>query len=298
MSTDLVTVFGGTGFLGRRVVERLVAAGRRVRVASRHAEGARFAFGADRVELFNADIHDLDSVEAAVSGATSVVNAVSLWIERGDVTFRSVHVAGAQRVARSAAAAHARMLVHVSGIGVDVESGSVYIRARALGEQAVTTAFPLAAVLRPSVMCGPHDAFVSSLEFATRFPVVPLFGHGATRLQPVYVEDVAAAAAMLCSGPDDGPTLYELGGAQVLTYRQAVECVMRRLNRRRLLLPMPFCVWKLGASALSLLPSPPLTPDQIELLETDNVVSAGANGFDLLGLKPRRFDEVVEELLG
>ncbi|MGD8478029.1 MAG: complex I NDUFA9 subunit family protein [Burkholderiales bacterium] len=298
MSADLVTVFGGTGFLGRRVVEQLVAAGRRVRVASRHAEAARFPFGSDRVELFNADIHDLDSVEAAVDGARSVVNAVSLWVERGDVTFRSVHVEGAQRVARSAAAAHARMLVHVSGIGVDAESASAFIQARALGEQAVTAAFPLAVLLRPSVMCGPDDAFVSSLELATRFPVVPLFGHGATRLQPVHVGDVAKAVAMLSTGPDDGPTAYELGGAQVLTYRQAVECVMRQLSRRRALLPIPFAVWKLGAAALSLLPNPPLTGDQIELLEKDNVVAPGASGFGMLGLKPRRFDEAVADLLG
>ena len=298
MSGDLITVFGGTGFLGRHIVEQLVANGRRVRVASRYAESARFAFGPDRVELFNADIHDLDSVEAAVTGARTVVNAVSLWVERGDVTFRSVHVEGAQRVARCAAAAHARMLLHVSGIGVDAESSSAFIRARALGEQAVTAAFPLAAVLRPSVMCGPHDAFISSLELATRFPVVPLFGRGETLLQPAHVEDVAAAAAMLCTGPDEGPTVYELGGAQVLTYRQAVECVMHQLDRSRLLMPMPFNAWKLGAAALSLLPSPPLTRDQIELLEADNIVTASTNGFDMLGLKPRRFDEIVAALLG
>ena len=297
MSADLITVFGGTGFLGRRIVEQLVASGHRVRVAARHAGSASFPYGSDRVELFNADIHNLDSVEAAVAGATSVVNAVSLWVERGDVTFRSVHVEGAQRVARSAATAHVRMLLHVSGIGVDENSSSAFIRARAQGEQAVSSAFPLAAIVRPSVMFGPQDAFVSSLELATRFPVVPLFGLGATRLQPAHVEDVAAAAAKLCTGPDDGTTVYELGGAQVLTYRQAVECVMQLLDRRRLLLPMPFAVWKLGAAALSLLPSPPLTRDQIVLLERDNVVSAGANGFDKLGLKPRRFEEAVVELL-
>ncbi len=297
MGTDLVTVFGGTGFLGRQIVAQLIAGGHRVRVVARYAERARSQFRNDRIELFNADIHDHESVEAAVAGAAAVVNAVSLYVEGGGVTFRSLHVDGAQRVARSAAEGGARVLLHVSGIGVDAESSSAFIRARALGEQVVSAAYPGAVVLRPSVMCGPNDAFVSSLELATRFPVVPLFGRGDTRLQPAHVDDVAAAAVKLCTGSGGAAGVYELGGAQVLTYRQAVECVMQQLHRRRVLVPVPFAAWKLGTAALSLLPSPPLTRDQIALLEKDNVVAANARGFAALGMKPRRFDEIVAELL-
>ncbi|UCH48791.1 MAG: SDR family NAD(P)-dependent oxidoreductase [Betaproteobacteria bacterium] len=147
MCAELVTVFGGTGFLGQQIVKRLFAGGHRIRVASRHAERARFQFGSDRIELFNGDIHDPESVEAAVAEASAVVNAVSLYVEGGGVTFRSLHVDGAQRVARSAAEAGVRALLHVSGIGVDTESSSTFIRARALGEQMVTAAFPGVVVL-------------------------------------------------------------------------------------------------------------------------------------------------------
>ena len=178
-----------------------------------------------------------------------MINAVALWVERGDVTFEAIHIDGAERVARCAAQAGVSRLVHISGLGVETQSPSPFIRARAHGEQAVNALFPQATVFRPSVMFGPDDAFLSSLELATRFPVVPLFGRGRTRLQPVHVNDVAQAATRLCADPAREAELYELGGAQVLTYRQAVETVMRHLDRHRLLLPMPFPFWKAGAAA-------------------------------------------------
>jgi uncharacterized protein YbjT (DUF2867 family) len=190
-----VTVFGGTGFLGRRLVQRLAAAGANVRVAVRHPERAQTALCTvdfDRVTLCSADVRDSASVSAAVAGADAVVNAVSAYVEEGDVTFEAVHEQGAQTVAREAAAAGVARVVLVSGIGADPESASPYIRARGRGERLVQQAFPRATIVRPSALFGPGDALFGTLaDMARLLPVLPLIGGGHTRLQPVYVQDVA-----------------------------------------------------------------------------------------------------------
>lgn len=291
MST--VTVFGGTGFLGREVVRAVCDAGFEARSASRRPPAAAES---GQVSHVAADVGDEQSVRRAVEGAAAVVNAVSLYVESGDVTFDDVHVEGAARVARCARAAGVRVLVHVSGLGVDPDSPSAFVRARSRGEQAVCAAFDRAVVIRPSVMFGPDGSFLKSIERVTRLPVVPLFGHGETRLQPAFVGDVAAAVARIIeSGRRE--RLYELGGAEVSTYREIVEQVMAHLDRRRLLMPVPFPVWQALAGAMAVLPSPPLTRDQLILMQTDNVVTGHTATFADLAIEPAALPSTLPTLL-
>jgi uncharacterized protein YbjT (DUF2867 family) len=196
MSSQRVTVFGGTGFLGRHIVRHLLDADLAVRIASRHPDSAHSLFSGDvsGIESLHADVNDDSSVARGVAGAWAVVNAVSLYVERGKYTFRSVHVEAAKRIAMLARQAGAETLVHISGIGADAGPASAYIRSRAEGEAAVRAAFPSAKLVRPAVMFGPGDAFLTPLlAMLRRTPVFPMFGSGATRLQPAYVEDVAEA---------------------------------------------------------------------------------------------------------
>lgn len=283
-----VAVFGGTGFLGRAVVAELVAHGRPVRVAARDPHAAAFAdLPADSVERCAVDIRDEDAVATVVAGAAAVVNAVSLYVQAGDLDFDTIHVHGAERVARLAAAAGVNHLIHISGIGVDTHSKSRYVRARALGEKAVRAAFPATIVLRPSVIFGPGDHFLSALDGVTRLPVIPLFGDGGTRLQPVHVGDVALAVDACLAQPVAAGCVFELGGAEVLTYRDILRAILRLRRRRRMLLPVPFMIWHGIARASALLPNPPITRDQVVLMSADNVVSDDAAGLTHLGITPR-----------
>jgi len=293
MSERLVTVFGGTGFIGRAAVRALAGADWRVRVAARHPGPVDDL----DVESRTADIRDDAQVATALEGAAAVVNAVSLYAESGGLTFRDIHVDGAARVARLAREAGAERLVHVSGIGVDEHSSSNYLAARARGEQAVRAAYPEAVILRPSVLFGPGDAFLAAVDRVTCSPVVPLFGEGATRLQPVYVEDVALAIGRALKLDDVLGRIYELGGPEVLSYREIVERVMAHRGRHRLIVPMPFAAWRLLADAASLLPGPPLTRDQVALLEEDNVVGEGAASCKDLGIEPRGLDSLLDACL-
>jgi uncharacterized protein YbjT (DUF2867 family) len=228
-----------------------------------------------------------------------VVNAVSLYVEQGGATFEAIHVRGAERLARLAREVGVSTLVHISGLGVDEASPSAYVRARAKGERCVREVMPEAVILRPSVLFGPGDAFLRSLEMITRhLPVIPLFGDGSTRLQPVYVEDVAAAIAQALERPDARGRIFELGGARVHTYREIVAMVLRHLGRRRLLMPVPFALWHALAATASLLPAAPLTRDQVYLLQTDNVVAADAATFADLGIEPRALEALLPECLG
>jgi uncharacterized protein YbjT (DUF2867 family) len=291
-----VTIFGGTGFLGSAIA-RAVSAGFDLRIATRHeprqAPGEAGA-GSSHV---TADVTDESSVKRAVAGAFAVVNAVSLYVEKGGATFEAVHVAGAARVARCAREAGAEVLVHISGLGTDPASPSAFVRARARGEQAVREAFEAGIVARPSVMFGRDDSFLTTIEQVTRLPVVPLFGRGETRLQPAYVEDVAAAVAKVIADPAVRPRELELGGAQILTYRQVLEAVMAHLGRRRLLMPVPFAFWKASAAVLGVLPSPPLTRDQVVLMERDNVVTGRAATFSDLGVRAAGLTSMLAECL-
>lgn len=283
-----ITVFGGTGFLGRHVVAALVERDMHARIASRNQTDD------PSTDWVDADIRDTAAVARALDGAVGAINAVGLYVERGDATFRAVHVEGARRVAEQAAAAGVEGLVHISGIGADIASDSAYVRARAEGEAAARAAFPTATILRPSVLFGPGDDFLNTLmRLARALPVLALFGDGGTRLQPAFVEDVARAAAIAVDDPAAAGRTYELGGPTVYRYRDLLDLVARHVGRRRWLLPMPFVVWEAMARAAAVLPNPPLTRDQIALIRRDNIAAPDLPGFADLGITPTAIETVL-----
>ena len=296
-----VSVFGGTGFLGRRLVQRLAAEGMTVRAAVRHPDRAASVLGAadpERVTVLRADVRDRASIAAAVAGVDAVVNTVSTYVEKG-VTFESVHERGAETVAQEAAAAGVARLVLVSGIGADPASRSPYIRARGRGELAVRQAFPSATIVRPSAMFGPGDALFGTLaDIARLSPVLPLIGGGRTRLQPVYVEDVAEAIVRILVDRGTAGRTYELAGPGVYTLRELVGITLRLIGRRRSLVPVPFAVARVQARLFEFLPNPPLTTGQVDLLEADNVASGALPGLQELGVQPKAVEDVVPTYVG
>jgi NADH dehydrogenase len=282
----IACVFGGTGFLGRRVVQRLAAGGATLRIAARSASPEA---GAVR-----ADVRDRQSVAAALAGADAVVNAVSAYVEKRDVTFESVHVHGARTLAEEAAKAGVARLVLVSGIGADAQSRSPYIRARGRGELAVREAFPRATIVRPSAMFGPGDALFAGLADLVRLlPAVPLIGGGRARLQPVYVEDVADAIACILAKPDTAGQTFELAGPHTYTLRELIGLALRLIDKRRLLVPLPFALAEIQARFFELLPNPPLTTAQVDLLRSDNLASGSLPGFRDLGITPQAVEDIV-----
>jgi uncharacterized protein YbjT (DUF2867 family) len=297
-----ITVFGGSGFLGRQIVRRLAADGGDVRVAVRHPERATFpgeAGAAGNITAIYADVWDEVSVGPAVAGADAVVNTVGHYVERGRATFEAIHGQGALHVARAAAAAGVGRLVHISGIGADEQSESPYVRARAVGERLVREAFPQATILRPSVMFGPEDAFFNQLAGIARLmPVLPLFGSGDVRLQPAYVGDVAEAVAKaLTMKAAEGET-YELGGPRAYSYKALLQLLLRQVGRKRLLLPVPYLAWDLLAAVMAPLPKRPISRDQVVLMKHDNVVGPTALGFAALGIAPHSVEKILPTYLG
>ena len=296
-----VVVFGGGGFLGRRLVDRLSAESVTVRVAVRHPEPARIALrslGFDRVTVVYADVRDQGSVAAAIACADAVVDAVSAYVEKGGVTFEAVHVRGAENVAREAVAAGVARFVLVSGIGADRYSSSPYIRSRGRGEVMVQQAFPSATIVRPGAMFGPGDALFATLaELARLLPVLPLIG-GGTRLQPVFVEDVAEAIASILADPGTVGQTYELAGPRVYTLRELVNMTLQLMGKRRLLVAVPFAVAEIQARLFEFLPNPPLTTGQVDLLKVDNVASKTLPGFQDLKIRPKTVEEVLPTYVG
>ena len=295
--TDLreVSVFGGTGFLGRRVVRHLLDHGVAVRVASRHPERGTDIFHDTPAALkfVRADIGDEAAVRGAVAGTFGVVNAVSLYIERGHQTFHSVHVEAAARLARHSREQGVARLMHVSGVGADARSGSPYIRSRGEGEDAVRAAFGTATIVRPTVMFGPDDAFLIPLMHLLRkFRVFPLFGRGRTLLQPAYVEDVGEAIARTFDVAQ-AATLYELGGPRIYAYKDLLQTLGANVGNRPILIPVPFRIWQALALAAELLPQPPITRNQVELMRIDSTTSPARPGFTSLGMAPRGIEAVL-----
>ena len=297
-----VVVFGGGGFLGRRLVDRLTAEGMTARVAVRHPDPARIelrSMGFERVTVVPADVRDQASVAAAIAEADAVVNAVSAYIEKGGVTFEAVHVRGAENVAREAAAAGVARLVLVSGIGADPDSSSPYIRARGRGEVIVRQAFPGATIVRPGAMFGPGDALFGTLAALARLlPALPLIGGGSTRLQPIFVEDVAEAISSILSDPGTVGRTYELAGPKVYTLHELVNMTLQLMGKRRLLVPIPFAVAEVQARLFEFLPNPPLTTGQVDLLKTDNVVSGALPDVQELGIQPKTVEEIIPTYIG
>jgi uncharacterized protein YbjT (DUF2867 family) len=304
--TRLITILGGSGFLGRYVARRMAQAGWRVRVATRRPNQAMFVrtYGVvGQVEPVLCNIRDDESVRAAVAGAEAVVNCVGTFDTSGKNSFDAIHIEGAGRLARLAAEAGVERFVQISAIGADPQSDSAYGRSKAAGEAAVLEVFPGAVILRPSVMFGPEDKFFNRFAGMTRLsPFLPIAGAN-TLFQPVYVDDVAKAAAMAAEG-EAAPGIYELGGPDVRSFRELMDGMLAVIRRRRVILPLPwfmarFMAWwfDLGKSVtLGILPSL-LTRDQVRQLRRDNVVSDGAMGFADLGIAPVPMELVLPNYL-
>jgi len=301
MTARLVTVFGGSGFIGRYVVRHLARRGYLVRVAVRRPDQALFlkpAGDVGQITPIAANLRDQASVEAAVEGAGAVVNLVGLLHESGRQRFQAVHVEGAGRAAAAARTAGAEAFVQISALGADPQSPAAYGRSKAAGEAAVVAAFPGAVIHRPSIVFGPEDDFFNRFAAMARLsPALPLIGGGKTKFQPVYVEDVAAAIVASLERPEARGGLYELGGPRTYSFRELLQYVLAETGRRRLLLPVPFGAMRLQAAFLELLPVPPLTRDQLRLLERDNVVSPGARTLADLGIAPTALELVVPQYI-
>ncbi len=310
----LATVFGGSGFVGRHIVRALTRRGWRVRVAVRRPDLAQFlkpGGAVGQVEAVQANLRYPASIAAALEGAEMAVNAAGVKAESGAQTYEAVHVDGARALARAAKAAGVKTFALVSGIGADPESRSAYIASKGQGEQATLAEFPEATVLRPSVVFGPEDDFFNRFGALARvFPALPLLGGGATRLQPVYAGDVGRAAAAALAAEARPGAVYELGGPQVMTLREAAEIALRASGRRRLLVGLPLGPSRLLASTtsfaskvtLGLFPKLLTTHrDQVDLLAFDNVVSAEAEGegrtLGGLGIAPQAVDAIVPAYL-
>jgi NADH dehydrogenase len=276
----LVTVFGGSGFLGRHTVRALVKRGWRVRVAVRRPDlaGHLQPIGAvGQIHAVQANLRFPDSVARAVANADAVVNLVGILYETSRQSFAAVQADGAAAVARAAAAAGIDALVQVSALGADADSPSAYARSKAAGEQAVLAERPSAVVMRPSIVFGPEDDFFNRFAGLARFaPALPLIGGGETRFEPVFVGDVAEAIARALDGAAAPGRIYELGGPQARSFRELLEMMLRETHQNRMLIPVPFGLARLKARILGLAPKPLLTVDQVELLTRDNVVSEAA----------------------
>jgi uncharacterized protein YbjT (DUF2867 family) len=279
-NATLITIYGGSGFIGRHVVRALAKTGARMRIAVRRPELAGFLQplgGVGQIIPVQANVRFPDSLLAPAKGADVVINLVGILAPSGKQTFKAVQDEGARHVAEAARAAGAKVLVHGSAIGADPDSPSVYARTKAAGESAVKEVFPDAVITRPSVVFGPGDGFFNRFAALARLsPALPLIGGGKTKFQPVFAGDVAKAVMASLTGKAQTGAVYELGGPEILTMKEVMERVLAYTMRKRWLVPLPFPLAKLQGAILQLLPNPPLTLDQVRLLERDNVVSEAA----------------------
>ncbi len=302
----LVTVFGGSGFVGRHVVRTLVKRGYRIRVAVRRPDLAGFLlpYGyVGQISLVQANLRYRQSVDRAVEGASFVVNCVGILFESGRNSFSAVQDFGGRAVAEAARAVDAK-LVHISAIGAEQNSQSSYASSKGRAEAAILSIVPDSVIMRPSIVFGPEDSFFNKFAgMAKMFPALPLIGGGKTKFQPVYVEDVAQAVALGVDGVIPGGRVYELGGPEILTFREILELVLRTTSRKRALVSLPFPIASLMGSVASLVPliTPPITADQVELLKHDNVVSKAAvdegRTLEGMGINPTLLSSVVPSYL-
>ncbi|PLX44206.1 MAG: complex I NDUFA9 subunit family protein [Hyphomicrobiales bacterium] len=301
----LVTVFGGSGFVGRYIVRGLAQRGYRIRVAVRRPADAYFLqpFGdVGQIQVVQANLRDAESVAEALKGSYAAVNAVGILYETRKQTFDSIHGRGAAIVAEQAAKAGVKRLVHISALGADSMSPSDYAESKAAGERGVRLEFPGAAILQPSVIFGPEDGFFNMFAAMARIsPVLPLIGGGDTKFQPVFVGDVAEAALAVIDGDAAGGQIYELGGPEQLSFREILEFILKTTGRKRLLVPVPFFIAKIQAWFLQMWPWPLLTVDQVLLLQRDNVVGEAASregrDFSAFGITPRSIEVIVPSYL-
>ncbi len=302
---NLVTIFGGSGFVGTQVVQALARAGYRVRVAVRRPDLAGHVKplgNVGQVMPIQANVRNLESVQRAVRGAGVVINLVGIGHERGRQRFRAVHTMGARNVAEAARQAGVQTLVHMSALGADPQSPSNYARTKALGEAEVLAAFRNAVIIRPSIIFGPGDSFFNRLGAMARYlPVLPVIGAKA-KVQPIYVGDVAAAFLAAAEGKVKAGRIYEIGGPETATQHELMQRVLAETQRSNLLLPIPSGIGKLLALPFAILPFKPLiTTDQVEQLQLDNVVSDAARKekrtLAAFGVTPTAMDAILESYL-
>jgi uncharacterized protein YbjT (DUF2867 family) len=322
MTRQVVTVFGGSGFIGRHLVRKLASNGAEVRVAVRDIEAAQFlkpAGNVGQIVPWQTDINVPAQVATAVAGADVVVNLVGVLYERGKRTFQRMHVDAAADVAAAARAAGVKRFIHMSALGADAGSDAAYAQSKAAGEQAASSAFPGATIFRPSVVFGPEDSFFNMFAGLMRFmPVMPVigapamprisfggddlvsidfFGDGGCKFQPVFVGDVAAAMVHAIDDPASSGETYELGGPRVYSFKQIMELLLAVTERKRTLVPVPLGVAEVEAMFLQWLPKPLLTPDQVKLMQTDNVVSGKLPGLDALGIDAAAAEAILPTYL-
>jgi uncharacterized protein YbjT (DUF2867 family) len=300
MKNRRATIVGGAGFIGRQIVRRLAARGAVIAVASPHAIRAGYLRpmgDVGQIATIDAGFTEEALLQQLIAGSDIVVNAAGLLAEHGANSFDLVHRRGPALLARLAATAGVKSFVHISAIGADPHSPSAYGRSKAAGEAAVREAFPAAIVVRPSIVFGPEDDFFNRFAALARFaPALPLIG-GATRFQPVFVGDVADAVLAALDRSDTAGRTFELGGPEILTFRQLMEVTLREIGRQRLLVPVPAGLAAFGAYFAEFLPSPPLTRDQIAMLGSDNVVTPGMPGLESLGVTPTALELVLPTYL-
>jgi NADH dehydrogenase len=306
MEIKQVTVFGGSGFIGRAIVRALAHEGYLVRVVARRielAEPVKTSGDVGQVMLMRGNVRFPQSVAAAVAGSQAVINAVGIPFERGKQRYEAVHVEGARTIAKAAAAAGVKRLIHISGIGADNRSSTNrYIRSKVAAEDAVIGAFDGATMLRNSVVFGPNDVIFNRLaDIASKAPFFPLIGNGKARVQPVFVGDVAKAAAVALARPDSARSVFELGGPRIYTYREIAALVLREIDRRKWIIGSPAALMKIGAFFAQQVGrlgfTPPITVDQIELMTHDNVVRPGAHGLGALGIQATAAEVILPTYL-
>jgi uncharacterized protein YbjT (DUF2867 family) len=300
-SAKLVSIFGGSGFIGRHIVRALARDGWRIRVGVRYPNTANFLRPMGRVgqiQIVRANLRKSEDLAFMLRDADAAINLVGILHERGAQRFHALHAEAAGAFARAAAEYRVTRLIQFSALGASPQSLSLYARSKAEGEKRVREAFPEATIVRPSIVFGPEDDFFNRFAQLARIsPVLPLIGGGRTRFQPVYVRDVAEAVAVALTGIRAAGTSYEFGGPEVMTLKEVMQLVLREIRRRRVLLNLPFGVAKFQAALLGVMPKPLLTIDQVRLLQSDNVVSEGAPGLADLGITATAAEAIVPSYL-
>jgi NADH dehydrogenase len=301
MEQRVVTILGGTGFLGHYVVQQLAKAGYRIRVVSRNPDAGQdlITYGdVGQIALLPGNITEPASYSGALKGSYAVINLVGILYEKGKQRFSEIHSLGAEKLAVAAKEAGAARFIHISALGVENECGSGYARSKILGERAVISAFPEATIIRPGIMFGAEDNFYNKFaKMAQISPLLPLIGGGKTLFQPVYVADVAAAIVVCLEKSETKGQTYELGGPDIYSFRQIMEYILAVTGKRRLLVPVPFGLAYLLGRFAEFYPKPILTRDQVKILKHDNNVNPTAKSFALLGIKPTAVEIVAPEYL-
>ena len=298
MSIKQVTVFGGSGFVGRAIVRALAQEGYQIRVACRRielAERIKTAGDVGQITIMRTNLRVPASVVTAIAGSQAVVNASGIAFQRGRQKYHTVHVEGARAIAEAARSAGVQRLVHMSGIGADQRnSTNKYVRSKVDAEDAIIAGFEKATILRPSVIFGPEDVMFNRMaQIAAKAPFVPVVGDGSAKVQPVFVGDVGKAVVAVLERPETAKAVFELGGPHVYTYREIAALVLRVIDRHKRIVGIPAGLMKIAGFFAEFLPVPPLTHDQVDLLVTDNTVRPGAPGLAALGIEPTAAEAIL-----